>query len=403
MKILFTAPGYKPAFKMGGPAISVSETAEKLVKRGHDVSVFATNSNLDEDLDVPTDRPVDVNGVKVWYFHHIEPLKRLFPFIPYLSGSSGYLYAPKMRSALEKVAPSLDLIHVGVPFIYPTYIGAKIAVAFNKPFFYTQHGILGPVHLQSRVYKKMPYIWFVEKPIMRKASTLIALNEFEVQSYRLLGISTKCEIIPNGINANEYRLEPGPGIDKRFGISSQDNVILFLGRIIPFKGVELLLEAFIAVHNHIPNTTLVIAGSDDVGFEKVLKRRSRKERIGEHVIFPGMVSGDDKLDLLARADLFCLPSNGEGFSMAVLEALASATPVLISPQCNFPEVETEEVGRIVANEPDILAKAMGELLSQPNKLCEMGRRGRIFVEKKYSWNTTVSRLESIYKEGIERQ
>src|SRR5262245_43528 len=105
MNILYAVHAYKPSYRVGGPVLSVSAAAERLVRRGHQVTVFTSNSNLDEDLDVPTDRGVDVEGVQVWYFRREERLKKWFPFIPYLSRSLGFLYCPAMRSALDRVLP----------------------------------------------------------------------------------------------------------------------------------------------------------------------------------------------------------------------------------------------------------------------------------------------------------
>ncbi len=101
MRILFSVPGYKPAWRVGGPVVSVSSLAESLVRRGHEVTVFTTNSNLDQDLDVPTDRVVDVDGVQVRYFRRQEALKQYLPRLKYVSQSIGTLYAPQMPEALR--------------------------------------------------------------------------------------------------------------------------------------------------------------------------------------------------------------------------------------------------------------------------------------------------------------
>jgi glycosyltransferase involved in cell wall biosynthesis len=114
------------------------------------------------------------------------------------------------------------------------------------------------------------------------------------------------------------------------------------------------------------------------------------------------VTGQAKRDLLARADLFCLPSDGEGFSMAVLEALASATPVLLSRGCHFPEAEAAGAGRVVDATPHDLAEALGPLLSDTARLAAMGQRGLALVTRDYSWKAVVSRLEEAYGEGRER-
>ena len=102
MRILFSALGYKPAYRIGGPVVVVTALAENLVKRGHQVVVFTSNSNLDEDLEVPMNQPVMVDGVEVWYFEHKEPLKKYLPFVPYISQSVGYLYLPLLQKCLTK-------------------------------------------------------------------------------------------------------------------------------------------------------------------------------------------------------------------------------------------------------------------------------------------------------------
>src|ERR1043166_4787482 len=105
----------------------------------------------------------------------------------------------------------------------------------------------------------------------------------------------------------------------------------------------------------LPNAVLTIAGPDEWGLEAQWRQRTHERG---RVVFPGMVSGDEKADLLARADLFCLPSTAEGFSNAVLEALASATAVMLSPQCNFPEVESANAGVVVDADAGRMAAAM---------------------------------------------
>jgi len=88
--------------------------------------------------------------------------------------------------------------------------------------------------------------------------------------------------------------------------------------------------------------------------------------------------------------------------MAVLEALAHSTAVLLSPGCHFPEVEEAGAGRIADLGPEALSEALTDLLSAPGRLKEMGLKGRTLVETKYSWDTITDQLEEAYTEGIER-
>ncbi|MDO8805715.1 MAG: glycosyltransferase [Elusimicrobiota bacterium] len=402
MKILYAALGYKPAYRLGGPIHTVAATAERLVQKGHEVVVFTTNSNLDQNLDVPTNKPINVDGVQVWYFKREEPIQKWLPFLPYLSKSSGFLYAPAMKAQLSKIMPSIDVVHTQMPYIYPTYAAGNAAIRAKKPLFYNQRGVFDPERLKFRGIKKKLYIKAIELPIMQKATTLIALTEAEVSSYRALGVKTPCRVIPNGVDIVDSLQYPSR-IDCSFGdISPNDLVILFMARLHPIKGADRLINAFLRICNRFPRAKLVMAGPDEWGLVQKFRQEIIKAGMGGRVLFPGMVTGKTKQELLSRADLFCLPSDAEGFSMAVLEALAHSTAVLLSPGCHFPEVEQVGAGLVVRPEPDALAKALTNLMDNPEKLKEMGEKGRDFVSRYYSWDTITNQLIEAYTEGIER-
>jgi glycosyltransferase involved in cell wall biosynthesis len=115
-----------------------------------------------------------------------------------------------------------------------------------------------------------------------------------------------------------------------------------------------------------------------------------------------MVSGLLKARMLARADLFCLPSDAEGFSMAVLEAMAAETAVLLSPGCHFPEVERYGAGIISDSAPKALTAALAKLLANPESLKSMGRAGARLVAERYSVERTADLTLDAYREGLER-
>ncbi|MFK8016599.1 MAG: glycosyltransferase [Gammaproteobacteria bacterium] len=399
MNILFLTQGYKPAFRLGGPIVSVSALAETLVQLGHEVSVVTTNSNFDQSLDVPLGVPHDVDGVTVRYFERREILSTLFPFIPYFRRSRGFSYSPDMGRYLRGLSHKFDVVHTQLPFTYPTIAGARYARRTQTPLFYNQRGVFHPNSLNFRSVKKRQYIKWIERPILDQAAALVALTQTEVGTFAALGTQTPAEVVPNGIAAQRYRTIP-----KRApaGVSAQAQVVLFLGRLHPSKGADSLLEAFLKVAAEHPDATLVLAGPDEFELEDKFKAQVTSHGLTERVVFPGMVIGDDKLDWLARADLFVLPSHGEGFSMAILEALASATPVLITPACNFPEVESAGCGVVSANAPAELANRLRSLLSDPQELVRMGQAGRELMVNEYTWERIAGKLLGVYERGIAR-
>ena len=390
MRILFVSSAYKPAYRMGGPAISIPATAEALVRVGHRVTVATTNANLDQDLDVPLDQPVDVDGVTVWYFRREEPLRKWLPFVPYLAQSSGFAYAREMKRALPQLVADADVVDAQTSFVYPTYAAARAAQRLGKPLFYHQRGNLIGSRMQRRQLKKKLYIALVERRIMERATGLIALTEAERETFRAVAPRTPCYVVPNGVDVPP----PDPGaaqrVAARWGIPAGAPVILYFGRLEAWKGFELLLETFGRIAAAHPDAVLVMAGVDQSG------ARERWQSLGRRVVFTGAVGGMEKEDLLHRADLFCLPSSGEGLSMATLEALAHGTAVMLSPECSFAEAERAGAGVIVPRELDAMAAALDALLRDPVRLRGMGERGRELALREYAWDRVAARLAEVY-------
>jgi glycosyltransferase involved in cell wall biosynthesis len=383
-------PGYKPAYRVGGPIASVSAAAEMLVSRGHEVTVFTTNGNLDQDIDVPLDQPVEVDGVTVWYFKREEPLQKYARFAPYLSRSMGFLYAPAMRAKLDEMMPRFDVVDTQMPFVYPTYAASRAAFRHSKPLFYHQRGNLLATHIARRKLKKFAYIGLFERSTMRRASALIALSEAEREAFRRFAPDTRCEVIPNGIHVPA----PAPGFVERalrkWGISPAAPVVLFLGRLHPWKGPDILLEAFDRVRAQHPDAVVVLAGVDE---DQVVQRWQN----AANVVFAGPVTGEDKADLLHRANVFCLPSAGEGLSMAILEALAHRTAILVSPECNF---APEGAGIVRSRTAQDMADGLAYLLSDQDRLAQMADAGLDLIKRQYTWDAVTDRLVETYSREI---
>lgn len=404
LKILFTTGGYKPAYRIGGPILSVSSIAEHLVKRGHKVVVFTSNSNLGEDIDVPLNQPVLVDGVEVWYLRRYEPLKAISPFFPYFSQSLGFLYTPDLIKILDNQFNGFDLIHTHMPFIYPTIAAAKHATKNKIPLFYQPRGAFSPGYMKFRRLKKRIYIKLIEKQIMEKSTKLIALTEAERNEIRKLGLFGDCEVIPNGIDIDKYitKEELTKFKEVTYKIDKNRFLILFLARLHVIKGVDFLLDAFIQVEKYFPEALLVLAGPDQHGMKEQLYSKIRSNNLSKSVILPGMVSGAMKQYLLARADLFCLPSAAEGFSMAVLEAMASETPVMISPECNIPDVAEKKAGWIVERDVRSWQIHIINAIKNREQLSNMGKKGRDFVLRSYTWSAVIDKLETVYYDSIKR-
>lgn len=403
MHILYVSHGYKPAYRIGGPIWSISALAEGMVARGHHVTVFAPNGNVDEDLDVPTDRAVSVDGVTVRYFRREEPLKRYVPWVKYLSQSIGYMYTPDLRAVLRPMLPTIDIVHTQMPFVYPTQAAARLAIAKRTPLFYSQRGVFDPSRLRFRGLKKSLYLRLVERPIMRRATGLVALTPEEVRSFQAQGVNTPIHLVPNGIEVARFRRSARSGALAEMGIADGHKVILFMARLHELKGPELAVDAFMSIAQRHPAAVLVVAGNDEQHLLPALRARVADRNLSSRFIAPGMITGERKLDLLGRADLFVLPSVGEGLSMATLEALASGTPAIISRECNLPIVAEAGAGAVVGRSRSEFADALSKFLEDPAMLEQAKERAYVLARDHFGWTPILERLEAIYAEALHRQ
>jgi glycosyltransferase involved in cell wall biosynthesis len=397
---LYVAPAYKPAYRLGGAVWSISALAEGLVARGHQVTVFTTNGNADEDLDVPTDREVIVDGVAVRYFRRTEPFKHYFPWFRYFSQSIGYLYTPDLRPTMRSMLSTVDIVHTQMPFVYPTQAAARLALAGGRPLFYSQRGVFDPSRLQFRAWKKSLYVRLVERPIMRRATGLVALTPEEIETFKALGVRTPVHLVPNGINVEQFRQTPVPGSLADLGITDAHQVILFLSRIHETKGPDIAVRAFVQIAQRHPNAVFVLAGNDEQGLISRLRAQIEAANLSDRVLTPGLVTGSRKIDLLARADVFVLPSIGEGLSMATLEALASGTPVIISRACNLPIVDHAGAGAVVNRTVEDFAQAMDRYLAGATLRKESGERAHHLARDSFGWSPILDRLETIYSSAV---
>ncbi|MFQ3667054.1 MAG: glycosyltransferase [Sphingomonadaceae bacterium] len=394
MRILYAVHGYRPAWRVGGPVHSVPAVAERLARRGHEVTVVTAAWDLTEPLDVPTDKPVDVNGVSVHYF----PTRTLAGGKPSPGKRDTFLFMPNLRPYLDGSMSKCDIAHAHLPFCYPTLALGRAAHRAGVPFCYHQRGVFAPERLAWRSVRKRLWLQTIELPLCRKATCLFALTPAEVESYRALGLTNRIELAPNGVDLAS--LAKGVPPEWLARLDGDVEILLFLGRIHPLKGVDALLDAFILLAGARPRCHLVLAGPDEVGIVRELRTRAANAGVLERLHTPGLVTGAAKAALLARADLFVLPSSAEGFSMAILEALAASTAVIASPACHFPELEAEGAGLIAEPEGPALAEAAGRLLADQAMRRRMGEAGHRLVQQRYAWDSIVDRFEAIYMDVV---
>jgi glycosyltransferase involved in cell wall biosynthesis len=223
---------------------------------------------------------------------------------------------------------------------------------------------------------------------------VIALAQAEADDvctlWQQFGTTPAISIIPNGVNPAQFAdLPDGAIFRERYGLGT-GAVVMFMGRLHRRKGVEELTRAFLSAN--IQGAKLVLAGPDE-GMLPTLQSLQTDD-----IILTGYLNAEQRLQALAAADLFALPATGEGLSMAVLEAMATGIPVLLSPGCNLPEAAESGAGKIVLPQVETLTQALREMLTDREALQVMGNRAQQLVHDRFTWEQVASRMEAVYQD-----
>jgi len=261
--------------------------------------------------------------------------------------------------------------------------------------------MLDPWALTRSAWKKRPAWWLFENRNLRTAACIHALCECEYQSIRARGLKNPVCIVPNGVNlpVPAAAQKPPPWAQH---VRKNMNVLLFLGRIHPKKGLVNLIRAWSILRERrlteFDEWHLVIAGWSQIGHEDELKRLACDLRVHESVSFVGSLYGEVKESALWAADAFILPSFSEGLPMSVLEAWACGLPVIMTRECNLPE--GFEAG--VAIEVMPTASSIFEGLTHFMKLSDSGRKtigdkGRRLAETKFEWPEVARQMIAVYE------
>jgi glycosyltransferase involved in cell wall biosynthesis len=382
MKILHVIANLAPRY--GGPSQACWEMARAVARLGHEVSIYTTNQDGPGELPVPVDRPVWREGVEIRYF----PIQT-----PRFWGTS----LPLAR-ALRRQIPAFDLVHLHSLYLFHNLVTGHWCRRYQVPYIVRPHGTLDPYIYRRHRGRKLLMELLFERRNLRGAAALhfTTAEEQELAAPHTCG--TPGLVVPLGLNWEEYEVMPEPWqFRARYPEIGDQPLILFFGRINFKKGLDILARAFGEVARMRADARLVIAGPDNEGWGERVRAWLAAAGVLDRTTFTGMLLGPEKLAVLKDADLFVLPSYSENFGLAVIEALAAGLPVIISDKVNiWREVESAGAGAVIPCDPQALANAILELLSQPEAAAHMGRQGRSLVQARFTWPGVARSLAEAY-------
>ena len=256
MKVLHITPSYEPAWELGGVVRVMSQVCRGLARLGMDVTVYTTDRGNGRRLQVPVNQMVELGGVKVWYFKTDFFHK--------------FSYSKSLREALQQHAQEFDLMVLSTFWCYPGIPAGIEARKAGVPYIMFLSGSLSDYSMASKYFKKSMYFKLVEERTLRYASALRYEVEMEREGTIPRKLTAPSFVISNGLMAEEfYNLPQRDTARDIWGLDKDARVVLYLGRLVQGKGLELLMKAFSQAVAQCPRSVLILAGPNN-GLENKL-------------------------------------------------------------------------------------------------------------------------------------
>jgi glycosyltransferase involved in cell wall biosynthesis len=382
MHILHVTPYYAPAYAFGGVVRSAEGMTRALARRGHRVTVLTTDAlNQTGGYTGPTDEMQD--GVRVLRSRNL---------LPWLRGRLNLSTPRGLQQLAKAVLPDADVVHCHEFRTIENLLIAPLAADLRKPLVLSPHGTLA--RQTGRSMYKAAWDSLLSPRIAPYFEHVIGLTEAEARDAKALwpslsGKQPAFSVIPNGVDLADYQHLPDPVRFRERYRLGDGPVCLFMARLHPRKGIDVLVRAFRQVD--MSEARLLIVGPDEG------MRAALEPLLDERMVLTGYLGGDERLAAFAAADLLALPAVGEGMPMVVLEAMAAGLPVIISPECYLPQVASAGAGLEVMPDINRLADALRTLLGDTERRRAMGAAARQLVREQFTWDAIAAQLEAVYQ------
>lgn len=371
---------------VGGVAAAVLELSRGLAKRGHKVEIVV--------LDDPS---------AAWVANIDLTVHALG------TGLTSYRYSRVLLPWLRQHGGDYDRVIVNGIWQYLTFAAWRRYAGSSIPYYVFPHGMLDPWFKKTfplKHLKKWLYWPWAEYRVLRDAEAVIFTSEEE----RLLARKSfwlyraREKVSPLGVEAPPILSNAKSEFLSRYPQLQNTRNFLFLGRLHPKKGCDILLDAFARIRSNDP-ISLIMAGPDQIGWEPDLRRQVARLNLTDRVVFTGMLQGAMKQGALASADAFILPSHQENFGISVVEALAAGLPVLISERVNiWREIDADRAGYIESDNVEGTIRLLQRWIdTAPTERETMRQNARNCFEQRFEIDRAVDSILQVLNEVPGRQ
>ena len=391
MKILQVTPYYSPSFAYGGPPRVVQGLSEELVRLGHEVTVYATDS-LDSSRRINIgELSGDKNGVNVRYFRNL---------CNKLAYNQRVFISQPLNRALKEDISDFDIIHLHE---YRTFLSVYVmreCLRHKKPYVICAHGSLLPFFQKKLLKNAFDLFW--GRKVLERASAYIAVSKAEADQYVKMKMDgSKIKVIYNGFDFKPFEKLPEVGSFRRKYLLGESPFILFVGRVNKIKGIDFLLEALARARGEIADLKLIMTGTDD-GYLREVFNLAEKFSLNDNFRFIGQLTEVEKLEALVDSNLFAYPSRYEVFGLAPVEALVCSIPAIISKNSGLAEIlKGIDYGLIV--EPgnvDEISKMIINIIKEPFIYKKMAAKALGVLKRTISFEQIARQTETLYQKVL---
>jgi glycosyltransferase involved in cell wall biosynthesis len=371
---------------VGGVAASVLALSQGLARRGHKLDIVVLDDSASS-----------------WLADSALPIHALG------AGLTSYRYSSKLLPWLKKQGGDYDRVIVNGIWQYLSFAAWRRYAGSSIPYYVFPHGMLDPWFKETfplKHLKKWLYWPWAEYRVLRDAAAVIFTSEEERSQARKSFWLYRCreKVSPLGVEAPPISSNPKLEFLSRYPQLQNTRIFLFLGRLHPKKGCDMLLEAFAQMRSN-DSISLILAGPDQVGWESDLRRQVTRLNLTNRVVFTGMLEGSMKQGAFANAEAFVLPSHQENFGISVVEALAASVPVLVSNRVNiWREIEADRAGYVESDDLAGTTRLLQNWIGTAPAEREMVRQNaRRCFEQRFEVDRAVDSLLQILNEPLTAQ
>lgn len=352
----------------GGITTYIKLLAEELTKLNVNQRIFTGHSK----------NPVEIEGVGVDFFN----LKNLAP------------YQLKRVIQLRKVISNYlinqkpDIVHINGIWLYQNYVFQKEAQKLGIKVILSPHGMMEPYIMNSNPIKKKIALLLYQNSALKKVDYFHSTAQSELNNIRNYGYMKPCVVISNGIKIDNINTK------EKFNLGNCRH-LLFLSRVHPKKGINLLIEAVSELNYK--NIKITIAGNGDLKYVTKLIELTKSKGVESIFNFVGPLYENEKEKMFLTADVFILPTHSENFGIVVAESLLFGIPVVTTQGTPWEELNIKKCGWWIELTVEKLKETLVDVLNTSSEeLKVMGLRGRDLIRTNYDIKSVAISMKQFY-------